>query len=208
MAVKRGKKLILFAIAFVLIIFLATLIDNQFIQLVYSLRNSFLTNSFLGFTIISSEIVSFLFLTILFLWQRKTRKWVAPLWFSFSLSVIASFILKITVQRLRPFQQDLIYLLPALESSNFLTWNFSFPSFQTMFAFCAIPILNKNFPRFKYFWIAFALLVGFSRIYLGLHFLSDVLAGAFLGLAIGEIIVLIEQKNSFWEKSYKKIFKK
>lgn len=208
MIVKRGKKLILFAIAFVLIIFLTTLIDNRFIQFIYSLRNDFLTNSFLGFTIISSEIVSFLFLTILFLWQRKTRKWVAPLWLSFSLSVMLSFILKIAVQRLRPFQQNLIYLLPVLENSNFLTWNFSFPSFQTMFAFCAIPILSKNFSRFKYLWIAFALLVGFSRIYLGLHFLSDVLAGAFIGLAIGETIVLLEQKNHFWEKSYKKILKK
>ena len=131
-----------------------------------------------------------------------------PLWLTLFLSVGISFIFKLGVHRLRPFQQGIVPILPFLEKGSHLIWNFSFPSFQSMLAFCAIPILAKEFPKFKYVWIVFAGLVAFSRVYFGLHFMSDVLTGGLIGLILGWIVINLEDKYKFGEKIYKKIFGK
>ena len=57
---------------------------------------------------------------------------------------------------------------------------------HAMVAFAAIPILDKEFSKLKWFWIIFAFLVAFSRIYFEAHFLSDVVFGAFFGYFIGD----------------------
>jgi membrane-associated phospholipid phosphatase len=77
-----------------------------------------------------------------------------------------------------------------------------------MLAFCAVPILAKEFPKFKYIWIIFAGLVAFSRVYFGLHFMSDVTAGGLIGLIIGWAVIEFENKFKFGEKIYIKIFRK
>ncbi len=179
--------------------------DRQIIEKVFLIRNVFLGEFFLGITFVSSEIIIFFFLTSLFLWQDYKRKWVLPLWFTLFLSVVVSFVLKVLVKRQRPFQQDIVSVLPVLEKASHIIWNFSFPSFQSMIAFCAVPILAKEFPRFRYIWIIFAGLVAFSRVYFGLHFLSDVIAGGAIGLIIGFLVIKLEEKYKFGEKSFKKI---
>lgn len=181
--------------------------DSAIVRGVSLIRINFLNNFFLGLTFISSEIIIFFFLTSLFLWKEHKRKWILPLWFTLGVSAIISFVLKTIVQRPRPFQLGIVSVLDVLRKNSHLVWNFSFPSFHAMLGFCAVPILSKEFPKLKYIWIIFASLVAFSRIYFGLHFLSDVIAGGLIGYAIGIIIIKIEKKNKFWEKIYKKIFK-
>jgi len=130
------------------------------------------------------------------------------LWITLGLSVAVSFLLKIAVQRQRPFQLGLVSVLPILEKASHEIWNSSFPSFQSMLVFCAVPILSKEFPKFKYVWISFACLVAFSRIYFGLHFLSDVIAGGLIGYLLGLVIVKAEERYKLGEKIWKRIFKK
>jgi len=202
------KKKEKFAFIFTIFIFLTLisfLFDVEILKAVSLIQNSYLTEFFLGITFASSVIIIFFFLTSLFLWQEHKRKWILPLWVTLFISIISSFLLKISIQRLRPFQQGITSLIPVLESASFEIWNYSFPSFQAMMAFAAIPILNKEFPKFKKFWIIFAGLVGFSRIYFGLHFFSDVLVGGLIGYFIGSFIVELERKNKFGEKFYNKM---
>ena len=158
--------------------------DNFFVESLSKIRNFLLDEAFLGITFISSEIIIFLFLTTLFLWKEHKRKWVFPLWLTLGLSTLVAFLLKITVQRQRPFQLGIVSVYPFLEKSSHFIWNFSFPSFTTMFVFCTIPIISKEFPKIKWLWISFAILVGISRIYFGLHFLSDVIGGGLLGVGL------------------------
>ena len=204
MVKKTGYLLVI--LFFLVISLMAFYFDAEIIRGVSLIRNVVLNEFFLGITFVSSEIIMFFFLTSLFLWSENKRKWILPLWVSLLLTVIVSFLLKVWIQRLRPFQQGIVSTLPTLNSTNFLTWNFSFPSFQAMLVFAAIPILNKEFPRFRYFWIVFASLVAFSRLYFGLHFLSDVLIGGLIGYGIGFIIVKTETKTKLFENIYKKIF--
>ncbi len=204
----KKNKIIIFWAIIIFAILVSLYFDSVIIRGISLIRTGFLNDFFLGITFISSEIIIFFFLTSIFLWQGHKRKWIMPLWFTLILSVVISFLLKITVQRQRPFQLGIVSVLPVLEKISHTIWNFSFPSFQTMLAFCAVPILSKEFPKFKYIWIIFAGLIAFSRVYFGLHFLSDVIAGGLIGYLIGWFIIKTEKENKFWERTYKKVLKK
>ena len=195
------KKVILWALILVIAIAISFLFDAEIVLGVSHLRNFLFDDFFLGLTFISSEIIIFFVLTILFLWRDKKRKFILPLWLTLFLSAVVSFVLKILIKRPRPFQMDLVSVLPVLEKASHAIWNFSFPSFQAMLVFCSIPIISKEFPRFKYVWVILACLVAFSRVYFGLHFLSDVIAGGAIGYLIG---VLVIRKENFWGGVYKK----
>ena len=196
------KKRVVFIFAFVVfVIFISLYFDSEIVKGVSLIRNNLLDDFFMGMTFVSSKIIVFFFLTGLFLWKKK--KFILPLWFTLGLAVAVSFLLKIIVQRHRPFQLGLVSILPALEKASHSIWNFSFPSFQTMLVFCALPLLSKQFPKLKYYWIAFAVLVGFSRIYFGLHFLSDIIVGGAIGYLLGVGIIKLEEKYKFDEKIFK-----
>ena len=66
---------------------------------------------------------------------------------------------------------------------------FSFPSGHSAAAFCVVGVLYGAKIR-ELFWpvLVLAILIGFSRLYLYVHFPSDVLAGAFCGFAIGYVV--------------------
>jgi undecaprenyl-diphosphatase len=55
------------------------------------------------------------------------------------------------------------------------------------------------------FWLGFAILVAFSRVYFGVHYLSDVIAGAFIGYLIGYLAMNLEEKYKYsnFFKKYK-----
>src|SRR3989338_989098 len=182
------RKFILLYAFVIFILFLAFYFDNQITSIVFLIRNGILTDFFMGITFVSSILIIFLFLTILFIKENK-RRWILPLWATLVFDIIIGFLLKITIQRHRPFELGLVSLINGLEKSSYYVWNFSFPSFQTMMVFSAIPFLSKEFPKFKYAWIAFACVVALSRVYLGVHFLSDVIAGALIGYLIGWFVV-------------------
>ena len=62
---------------------------------------------------------------------------------------------------------------------------FSFPSGHTMTAFSIALVVSYFYPGLEGPLYFLAMSIGVSRIVLGMHFLSDVLAGAVLGSALG-----------------------
>jgi undecaprenyl-diphosphatase len=198
---KQRQKFALISVLVVFAIIVSFYFDNTLERGVSLLRNGILNAFFLGVNFVDAEIIIFLALTSLFLLEEGKRKWIFPLWLSFGISAIVGFILKITIQRLRPFQLGLISLLPGLSETGF-----SFPSGHALLAFCAIPILSEKYPRLKKVWIGIAVLIALSRVYLGFHFFSDVIAGAFIGYLIGFMIVKVEKEHKFGRKIYERIF--
>jgi undecaprenyl-diphosphatase len=62
---------------------------------------------------------------------------------------------------------------------------FSFPSGHTMTAFSIALVVSFFYPTLEWPLYFLAASIGVSRVVLGMHFLSDVLAGAVLGSALG-----------------------
>lgn len=203
----RKKGIVVWILFFALLIILSLYFDVGISTAFESIRNYLLNDIFSGVAFVSTIII-FLFLTSLFLWKEHRRKWIMPLWFTIFLTVVTSFLLKIAIQRPRPYILGIVQTPLFLQDAAHVVWDFSFPSFQAMLAFCAIPILKKEFPNFKYVWIVFACLVALSRVYFGLHFMSDVIIGSLIGYLLGALIVRLEDDNHFWNRLYKGFFGK
>lgn len=89
-------------------------------------------------------------------------------------------LLKDLIQRIRPCNalSDAITPLGC-------TGSYSFPSNHSFNNFAAATFYYKLFPKLKWIFFITASLIAISRVYLGLHYPSDVLGGALLGIIFG-----------------------
>lgn len=78
--------------------------------------------------------------------------------------------------------------------------DYSFPSGHTLSSFIAATILTLTNRKWGYWAIPLASLIAFSRLYLYVHFPSDVLFGMVLGIILGRLVFLAGQK---WGKKKK-----
>ncbi len=63
----------------------------------------------------------------------------------------------------------------------------SFPSGHATSAFCAAALLSDGDPALRPFYYGAATIVAWSRVYVGVHHASDVVAGMAVGAALGEV---------------------
>jgi len=86
---------------------------------------------------------------------------------------------KIGTRRQRPY-----YSLAGLRLSVPPLDEFSFPSGHTLHAFCFTILFAAACPPLAVLLVFLALLIALSRLVLGLHYLSDIIAGALIGIAL------------------------
>jgi undecaprenyl-diphosphatase len=88
--------------------------------------------------------------------------------------------------RQRPFQA-----FPQITPLSFPIDISSFPSGHTKSVWLSAVVLSQYCPRLAPAFIAVALLASYSRVYCGLHYPTDVLAGTVLGLCLGLVLLAI-----------------
>jgi len=86
-------------------------------------------------------------------------------------------LLKRTITRPRPYM-----VLSDTNTFNYLLKDYSFPSGHATASFSMAVTFSIFFPSIAFILISLAALVGISRIYMGLHYPSDVLIGSTIGM--------------------------
>lgn len=69
--------------------------------------------------------------------------------------------------------------------------DYSFPSGHTTSSFACATTVCFLFPKAGVIFMIFAFIMAFSRLYLFVHYLSDVTFGMILGILVGVIVMLI-----------------
>jgi membrane-associated phospholipid phosphatase len=173
------------------------LLDIKIQKVILYLRSEVWDNFFFFITKLGSWPVIIVIFICLSVWLFATKK--SRLFFPFFITVVGSgimtLIIKYLINRERPEAGIALYLekLPSFPSAH-ASLVFA------LFGFIIYVIWRLNFNLiFKIIlslvFIALIILVGFSRIYLGVHFTSDVIGGYFTGLFCLLIVIYISRNK-------------
>ncbi len=197
---KKNIKTIIYTIPFILFIILTifvvtnkiTTIDNTIGEFIISLRNDSLNNTMIIITNISGAY-ALVALSLLILIIIKKKRIPLLITINLIMVTIVSQIAKFIIKRPRPINISLVEPI-----------GYSYPSGHSMvsmayFGFLLYLTYKKvNNKPLKYFLITILTLliiaIGFSRIYLGVHYFSDVLGGYLLSLSYLFIFITLTKK--------------
>lgn len=138
-------------------------------------------------------------LALILLAIPKTRKAGIALTIALILQVlVVNLGLKPLVGRIRPYDQN-----PAVTLLVSPLSDYSFPSGHTSCLLLTAVVFSHRFPKGSLWFYLTAALVGFSRLYLYVHFPTDVLTGAVLGILCGVLGIWLADRLVKWRRSTK-----
>jgi len=114
---------------------------------------------------------------------------------SILLAIMTTGFFKVLIGRSRPV------LFEALGKTYFEPWTFnnvfnSMPSGHTAVSFAALVMIGMLFPRIKWATWIMAVIIGLSRIYVGAHWVGDVIFGAFIGMICADFVKSLLRKTN------------
>ncbi len=148
-----------------------------------TIRNPYLNPVFIFVTHLGDAGILWMVLTGLFLLFPRTRKMGVCCFFGLLVMLIVNnLIIKNLVDRIRPYE-----VVEGLERIIKAPVDSSFPSGHTSAAVAATYIITRmvKYKRYAIPAIIMATLIALSRLYVGVHYPTDVLGGAILGLFYG-----------------------
>lgn len=160
------------------------------------LHGSMIVNNIVKFiTMLGDDGLIWIVLGVCFLLFKKTRKSGFVMLISLAVGfVLNDFVLKVIISRPRPFavNED---ILAFIESVGYdLPSGYSFPSGHAYSAFnCAVILMLFN-KKNGYYALPLAILISLSRIFMCVHYPTDVLAGAVLGIITALIVYAVYKR--------------
>lgn len=158
-------------------------LDHQLFYLIRDLPHSIVSDSLaLWLSGIGAGGLVWLLISIwLFVHEEKRGHWFfLPVVVASGLSLfMTEFVLKNYFARNRP--------------PGALLFDYSFPSGHATFAWALAVVLASKEPRAKWLFYGLAFFISLSRVYLGVHYPFDVIAGTLVGLGIGYFSLWIER---------------
>ncbi len=154
-------------------------IDAQILLFIQQyLRSDLFTWLWKGITFLGDGGWFWIVLGLLFLFPKKTRKAGVTALLALAIgAVVTNLFLKDLVARIRPYDsvEGLVPLVARLK-------DYSFPSGHTCASFACAGVYYKAFPgKWGKAAMVLAVLIALSRLYVGVHYPTDVLAGALVG---------------------------
>lgn len=156
-------------------------IIKQFYNFQHNLDSKLLTSILIFFTNLGNHGLIWIAVTLFLLSSKKYRKIGYLALISLIINaIIVNVILKNLMHRARPFEEipDIILLIKAPK-------DFSFPSGHTSASFTMVYVFYKHLKKYFPVVLITSIIIAFSRLYLTVHFPSDVLAGVLIGLFSG-----------------------
>ena len=130
--------------------------------------------------------ILFLIIYLLFFGQKKGKIVLCLLIISLGINdYICASIIKPTIARLRPSHEFLEYINLLVPKGG----KWSMPSNHASNMFVLATIISNFYSKTKAGIFLIAILVSFSRIYVGVHYPMDVIVGASIGITIAIIII-------------------
>lgn len=155
------------------------------------LRHPALTAFFTKYTLLGNAGILWIVLGGLLLISGKTRKaGILVLASLIGSLIINNIFLKNVVARTRPYE-----VLEGLKLLVSPQWDYSFPSGHAGSSFAAAAAMFLTLPK-KYGIVALvaATLMAWSRLYVGVHYPSDVLVGILTGILIAVFLYFVMQR--------------
>ena len=167
-------------------------LDGEILLLIQRyLRTDMLTPFMKSVTFLGNGGWFWILCAVVLLAVPKTRKtgYAAALSLIFG-AIVTNLLLKNIVARPRPFA-EIEALIPMITKPK----DFSFPSGHTTASFAVALVMLRMLPKkFGIPAVVLAALVAFSRLYLGVHYPTDVLTG-FVDRAGGKHVVSMDRAN-------------
>lgn len=161
---------------------------------IYDLCGAWMTPFMEFISILGKGGIFLIFLSLVLLFIRPTRRFGTAMAIGLAIGAIAVNVwLKVVIARPRPYADvnGFYYPLWVLLGSH-VESDFSFPSGHTNAAFATmIPVFVLGRKNWSWLALFFGILMGISRIYLVVHYPSDVLGGMITGTIAGLIGVVI-----------------
>ncbi len=169
-------------------------IDINILRMIHEYsQNSIFDQVMPMITFLGNKGIIWILLCIVLFTQKKYRRIAAFALFALILStVMGEGILKYLFHRTRPFLEveDIKILVEKPLS-------YSFPSGHTASSFAVAGVIARTIERYKISVMVLAGLMAFSRLYLFVHYPSDVLGGMILGLSCAKIALMFYKKDAF-----------
>ncbi len=156
-----------------------------------NIRNSICDPIFKTITHLGDAGIFWILLTLVLLCFKKTRK--AGVYSAIALVgsvVVNNLILKNLVNRTRPYE-----VVEGLKCIVSPAHDASFPSGHTGASFASATAMFRQLPKkAAVALIILAALIAFSRLYIGIHYPTDVLGGLVTGIGIGILVNVIADR--------------